>query len=319
VVDPPGGRATAPSPLTIGQVAALTGITPGRIRHYEQRGLVRLAHAESGYRHFAAQDVLRLLHIDLLRSLGMGLDEIAASLRPGPDGLRDALGRHRDTLARERQRLDRLLAAVDTALRDPDLPPDRMVARVASAHRESLGIFGRLAAPLSDGAADAYRLLLGGDWGLPVPELFGQMVLPAAVTDLLERLVQVPDHVVLFERMHQLATRILALVAEEPHSAAADDLAVAWVRSQVRDPLPEAVARLFREALARTPSVAVLNRGFEVWAESISPLAAQVLRTTAREARRQGQITLAVVVVPRRAPGPAAVPRGLAPRRHDGR
>ncbi len=294
--------------LTIGQVAALTGITPGRIRHYEARGLVRLAHAESGYRHFTAPDVLRLLHIDLLRSLGMGLDEIRQSLVPSSDGLREALQRHRDTLAAERDRIDRLLGAVDSALGGPADAADHIVARVAAAHRESLGIFGRLAQPLSTGAAEAYGRLLGGDWGLPVPALFGQMVLPPAVTELLERLVLVPQHPVLFERMRGLAARILSLVAEDAGPAAADELAAAWVRSQADDPLPEPVAAPVRAALARVGSVEVLNRGFELWAESISPLAAQVLRAIRREARRRGLLALAAVVVTRRdrAPRPPA-------------
>ncbi|HUY61019.1 MAG TPA: MerR family transcriptional regulator, partial [Candidatus Dormibacteraeota bacterium] len=69
----PAPESAPPARLTIGDVAALTGITPGRIRHYEARGLVSLAHAPSGYRFFRAADVLRLLHIDLLRSLGFGL------------------------------------------------------------------------------------------------------------------------------------------------------------------------------------------------------------------------------------------------------
>ncbi|HVA21113.1 MAG TPA: MerR family transcriptional regulator [Candidatus Micrarchaeia archaeon] len=296
------GPAPGPDPtrLNIGQVAALTGITPGRIRHYEARGLVRLDHAASGYRHFSAADVLRLLHIDLLRSLGMGLDEIRRSLSGGSQDLRAALLRHRETLGGERDRIDRLLRAVDTALAEPEAPAERIVARVASAHRESLGIFGRLAQPLSDQASAAFGRLLGEDWGLPVPALFGQMVLPAAITDLLERLALVPEHPLLFQRMRGLAARILALVAEDAPPAAADRLGSEWVQSQIDAPLPEPVATLFRSACARAQAVDVLNRGFELWAESISPLAAQVLRTTRREAGRRGLVVLGMVVVSRR-------------------
>ncbi len=289
-----------PSRLNIGQVAALTGITAGRIRHYETRGLIRPAHTASGYRHFSAADVLRLLHIDLLRSLGMGLEEIGRSLGGGSADLRAALRRHQATLVAERDRLERLLAAVEAALADPQAAQERMVARVAEAQRDTLGIFGRPVRPLSDHARAEYARLLGDDWGLPVPALFGQMVLPPTITELLEALLLVPEHPDLFRRMRGLAAQILALVAAGAEPRAADRLGVDWVHSQLAAPLPPAIATLVRAACARAQATDLLNRGFELWAESISPLAAEVLRATRREAKRRGVLVLGAIVVPRR-------------------
>ena len=108
--------------LKIGEAATLTGVSAGRIRHYQTQGLVRPSRSLSGYRYFNADDLVRILQIDLLRSLGMGLTDIRASL-PGKahgESLRETLAIHRDTLRAERDRLDRLLAAVETALTSED-------------------------------------------------------------------------------------------------------------------------------------------------------------------------------------------------------
>src|SRR5487761_308989 len=86
--------------LKIGEAATLTGVSRGRIRHYQSQGLIRPAQSPSGYRYFSAEELLRLLQIDLLRSLGMGLPDIRRSL-PGQfrgDSLRSTLQRHRATL-----------------------------------------------------------------------------------------------------------------------------------------------------------------------------------------------------------------------------
>ena len=64
----------------IGDVAALTGIASGRIRHYEKIGLLRAEHLSNGYRVFDVDQVLDLLRIDLMRSLGVSINDIARLL-----------------------------------------------------------------------------------------------------------------------------------------------------------------------------------------------------------------------------------------------
>ncbi len=304
----PAPTSTGPARLTIGEVAALTGITPGRIRHYEARGLLSLAHAPSGYRFFRAADVLRLLHIDLLRSLGFGLAEIRESLGPDEHGLVAALARHRQALLAERARLDRLVEAVDQALAHPDQPAEAVAAHVASAHRDSLGIFGRLTEPLSDPAAETYADLLGG-WELPVSPVLGRLMLPAPVTGLLERLAQHPGHPLVFDRMRKLAAEVMSL-SQDPQATEsdADHLARRWVDGQLAQPLPPSISAIFEAVVPRMPQLDTVNQGFQLWAESISPLAARVLRTMQAEARRAGASLLGAIVV-----GPAE------PRRHPAR
>jgi DNA-binding transcriptional MerR regulator len=288
--------------LKIGEAAKLTGVTPGRIRHYQRLGLVNPARTPSGYRYFGAGELLLLLQIDLLRSLGMSLSEISASLpRLGAgESLRPALERHRRTLEQERSRLDGLLHAVDRALESEEASAEAVAAYLAVAYstpRESLGIFGRLRRPLSEEAAGEWADILGGGWALPVSPILGRMLLPDPVTEVLERLARAQGNEVLFARVRELATSILALsdpqTRSTPRQVAAD-----WVQALTSDPLPEEVQQALRETVPRIRELEVLNQGFQLWAESISPAAASVLRTIQQLARRRGQLVLGVLLVP---------------------
>jgi DNA-binding transcriptional MerR regulator len=63
--------------LQIGEVAKLIGVSPKTIRYYHEIGLLaEPKRAESGYRLYTAQDLLRLQHIRRLRSLGLPLERI---------------------------------------------------------------------------------------------------------------------------------------------------------------------------------------------------------------------------------------------------
>ena len=77
--------------LPIGDVTALTGIAPGRIRHYEKIGLLRAEHLSNGYRIFDIEQVLDLLHIDLMRSLSVSINDIQRLVGDGQTTLADLL------------------------------------------------------------------------------------------------------------------------------------------------------------------------------------------------------------------------------------
>lgn len=67
--------------LRIGEVADLLGVTPKTVRHYEKIGLLKEAErSESGYRLYAASDLLRLHRIKKLRSLGLSLEQVRSVL-----------------------------------------------------------------------------------------------------------------------------------------------------------------------------------------------------------------------------------------------
>jgi len=63
--------------LTVGVLAARTGITPDTIRYYERLGLVKTPRrTENGYRLFTEADVRRLHFIRRAKLLGLSLEEI---------------------------------------------------------------------------------------------------------------------------------------------------------------------------------------------------------------------------------------------------
>lgn len=289
--------------LRISDAAILTGVAPGRIRHYQRLGLISPMRSESGYRYFGATDLVRLLLIDLFRSLGMGLEEVRASLpEPGEAGsLTAVLERHRRTLVRERERLDAMLQAVDRALEFPEASAESVAAYLASAHstpRDSLGIFGRLTRPLSEEAAGRWATILGGGWALPVSPILGRMLLPERVTEVLERLARAEGNEVLFRRVRRLAGEIVGLGGTA--RAGPRQVAESWIHSLAIDPLPPDVQAALGETVPRIRELEVLNKGFQLWAESISPAAATVLRLIQMEGRHRGQLVLGVLLVPKR-------------------
>jgi DNA-binding transcriptional MerR regulator len=288
--------------LLIGDVTALTGIASGRIRHYEKIGLLRAEHLSNGYRVFDGEQVLDLLRIDLLRSLGVSINDIQRLVAGGLTTLADLLDEHRALLVRQRDRLDQLIAALDESRVATDCASglgkadinDQILRRLATTHRDSIGVMGRLSIPLSGPVAAMYADLFD-EWELPVPPLFGQMVLPAAASTLLAQLAVTPGRQVFFDRLRKLAADVIALGEDR---TAATELAHNWIEQQVADPLPDDVVSALRSVqplLARDP---VIVQGFRTWAASINPGAAQFLDELAAETARRGLTALSVIVLP---------------------
>ncbi|MGW4641247.1 MerR family transcriptional regulator [Sphaerisporangium sp. NPDC004334] len=101
---------------SISQVAKMAGISSRALRHYDEIGVLRPARVSAnGYRWYGRPELLRLQRIMLLRELGMPLDLIAATLDGETDEL-VALRGHRERLAAERDRLDRILDTVDRTI-----------------------------------------------------------------------------------------------------------------------------------------------------------------------------------------------------------
>ncbi|OHV01777.1 MerR family transcriptional regulator [Mycobacterium talmoniae] len=281
--------------LLIGDVAALTGIGSGRIRHYEKIGLLRATHLANGYRVFDVEQVLDLLRIDLLRSLGVSIKAIQRVLDGPPSTLAGILDEHRKLLLAERDRLDRLVAAIDAAIDTPEVDIDeRILCRLATSHRDSIGVIGRLSAPLSPPVAAMYAELFN-DWELPVPALFGQMVLPPAASTLLEQMATTPGRPVLFDRLRRLAGDVVAL---DENGGAAQELAHTWIEQQLADPLPDDVVEVLRRVQPRLERDPVIVQGFHAWAASITPAAAEFIDALTGEVTRRGLTAVSVIVLP---------------------
>jgi DNA-binding transcriptional MerR regulator len=283
--------------LLIGDVTALTGIASGRIRHYEKIGLLHAQHLSNGYRVFNVEQVLDLLRIDLMRSLGVGINDIARLIEGGQSTLAGLLEEHRALLIQQRERIDHLIRAIDAATErgDADLNED-ILHRLATTHRDSLGVIGRLSAPLPAPVAAMYADLFD-EWDLPVPALFGQMVLPTAASTLLSELAETPGHQVLFARLRSLAADVIALGQDD---AAASELACRWIDQQLADPLPDEVVGVLRGVQPLLERDPVIVQGFRAWAGSISPAAADFIEEVAQQTARRGVEAVSVIVLPAR-------------------
>ena len=292
--------------MLIGDVTALTGIASGRIRHYEKIGLLRAEHLSNGYRVFDVEQVLDLLRIDLMRSLGVSINDIQRLIEGGRTTLAGVLDEHRTLLMRQRDRLDQLIAAIDRSRAesraatdtDADVNED-ILRRLATTHRDSIGVIGRLSAPLSAPVAAMYADLFD-EWELPVPVLFGQMVLPPAASTLLAQLAETPGREVLFDRLRNLAGDVIGLGDDR---AAATELAQHWIDQQLADPLPDDVVGVLRAVQPLLEHDPVIVQGFRAWAGSINPAAAHFLDEIARQTARRGLAAVSVIVLP--APGAA--------------
>jgi MerR family transcriptional regulator, thiopeptide resistance regulator len=99
------------------EVSRLAGVTSRTLRHYDAIGLLEpAATGHGGLRRYGEGELLRLQQILLLRRLDLRLDVIAEILDGALPEV-EALRRHAERLAEERERLDRLAATVADTIR----------------------------------------------------------------------------------------------------------------------------------------------------------------------------------------------------------
>ncbi|OYW44202.1 MAG: redox-sensitive transcriptional activator SoxR [Sphingomonadales bacterium 12-68-11] len=72
--------------ITIGQLAARTGVAVSAIRFYEDRGLLRALRTEGNQRRFLRSDIRRVSFILIAQRLGLALAEIETQLANLPQG-----------------------------------------------------------------------------------------------------------------------------------------------------------------------------------------------------------------------------------------
>lgn len=106
--------------LRIGDVARRTGLTHRTLRHYDDLGLLVPSGRSGGdYRLYSEEDLERLLAIQHLKSLGLGLPEIAAALDDPDFDASATLARHigavEERIAVEQDLLTRLRRLQDAA------------------------------------------------------------------------------------------------------------------------------------------------------------------------------------------------------------
>lgn len=72
--------------LSIGDLAARTGLSVSAIRFYEEKGLVHPLRSAGGQRRFLRSDIRRLSFVLIAQQLGLSIGEIAAQLVKLPEG-----------------------------------------------------------------------------------------------------------------------------------------------------------------------------------------------------------------------------------------
>ncbi len=72
--------------LTIGELAARSGVAPSALRFYESRGLIAAERTSGGQRRYLRAMLRRVAFVRAAQRLGLKLDEVAAALATLPEG-----------------------------------------------------------------------------------------------------------------------------------------------------------------------------------------------------------------------------------------
>ncbi len=98
---------------TIGETAAMLGVTTKALRHWETLGLLEPERTSAGYRTYGDADIERGAAVALYRGVGIPLETIAQLIDAPSHTLRSALTRHRAELAAQLESMAEQLDAVD--------------------------------------------------------------------------------------------------------------------------------------------------------------------------------------------------------------
>jgi MerR family redox-sensitive transcriptional activator SoxR len=136
--------------LSIGEVAARSGVAPSALRFYERRGLIAAARSDGNQRRYDRAVLRRIAFIQAGRAAGISLERIGAALATLPDGRspsrrdwerlsnrwRDDLEGRIATLEALRDRLTTCIGCGCLSIDKCELlnPDDEAAARGAGAH-----------------------------------------------------------------------------------------------------------------------------------------------------------------------------------------
>jgi len=75
-----------PDTLTIGELAARSGVAPSALRYYEKLGLIHAARTTGNQRRYRRTELRRVAFIRIAQQVGVSLEEIGAALASLPEG-----------------------------------------------------------------------------------------------------------------------------------------------------------------------------------------------------------------------------------------
>lgn len=96
--------------VTAAECARIAGTTVRALRHYERLGLVTPVRSANGYRHYGADQVMRVVTIKLLQRLGLSLDAVRRLLNAAGADLAKLIATQEQALEADRDRIDLALA-----------------------------------------------------------------------------------------------------------------------------------------------------------------------------------------------------------------
>lgn len=99
--------------LTIGQVAATTGIAVSAVRYYDKIGLIDSETRVGGKRRFSPETVGRVSFIRRMREAGFSLEEAGKILDDTVGGWRELVDNKRAELLERRDQLDTAIAMLE--------------------------------------------------------------------------------------------------------------------------------------------------------------------------------------------------------------
>ena len=103
--------------LTIGELAARSGVPPSALRFYESRGLIRSVRTGGNQRRYDRTELRRVAFVRIAQRVGLSLDEIAGALATLPGGRTPTKADWARLSAVWRARLDEQIALLER-LRD---------------------------------------------------------------------------------------------------------------------------------------------------------------------------------------------------------
>ena len=103
--------------LTIGELAARSGVAPSALRYYERLGLIRAGRSGGNQRRYERAELRRVAFIRIAAQVGVPLDEIKAALDGLPDARTPTAADWAKLSVRWRHRLDEQIRLLE-GLRD---------------------------------------------------------------------------------------------------------------------------------------------------------------------------------------------------------
>ena len=107
-------------PLTIGELAARSGVTHSALRFYEERGLISSERTAGGQRRYARDALRRVAFVRVAQRVGLTLEEIGTALAGLPSSRTPTPADWQRLSRRWRARLDERIALLHTLRDDLD-------------------------------------------------------------------------------------------------------------------------------------------------------------------------------------------------------